>query len=364
MTVANAADFSATTLAQHLAGLLNQPFLEQDHPLRWLVIQSDAATEHWIIVSYDHLIADAFVIQGLLAQVLSRYRGEDQTEISWRGKSEPDSFFSPISRWFCTAGSVARLCGQYFRLRHAHRIHEREVDTETVAVEIMESPLRMPVDHRARSKAAGIGLNDVVLGAAAKAVGIVTPKRLDAPRRRSVALSTIFSLRQSQRQRVAPLFAPQLDTHTVFVSDPDDDLLALVHECARQTRSLKRCPRFWRQSAAQSLVIRRFWPVIRLRHKATSYRKVFPICLGVSTFRVDSVLSEGHALPAIRVVRACPTGPALPAVLAPTLRGQNLELSLTYRCSCLDRDQARSLLHHPAEQIGELLERGELGFNE
>ncbi|MGD2110672.1 MAG: hypothetical protein PVI86_14940 [Phycisphaerae bacterium] len=357
VTETTLADLSAKTMARLLAEQVNQPFpAAVHHPFRWLLVRSPASQMHGLIVSYDHLIADAFVIQRLLAAVLAGYRVGAPIPIDWRF-CHRDRHHGSIKGWLRFAGSVTTLCAQYLRLRYAHRIHERAANVDATAVEMFESPLRVPPDLRTELRAAGFGFNDLVLAAAAKAVGITTPKRIHAPRRRSVGLSTVFSVRDVPRQRREPEFGPRLDTHTVLVANPEDDALTLVQECARQTKQLRRrLSNSWQQSLAQSFAIRRFWPVMRIRHEAASYRKVFPVCLGVSTF-ADGVGCEGGPAPMVRVIRACPTGPALPAVLAPTLFGTNLEMALTYRCSCFDRAEARSLLDHTVNELSRLFER-------
>ena len=147
------------------------------------------------------------------------------------------------------------------------------------------------------------------------------------------------------------LFGVCINDAVVPVDRPDAGFRDVLAQIAPQTRRL-RSSRGTKQPSWRFLSVKYLWPFLRVPHCEASYRKVFPLCAGISTVTVDPSLF-GKAMQHVRrYVRACPPGPAMPMVLSPTVAGQQLELGLVFRPACVDRAKAEALL----ERIVELLD--------
>jgi hypothetical protein len=111
-------------------------------------------------------------------------------------------------------------------------------------------------------------------------------------------------------------------------------------------------------AAMQEFFIRQIWPILDIPNHRRSYRKLIPICGGVSTFRVERSLFGAARSRIHRYLRVCPCGPAAPLALAPTVFEGRVELSLVYRESCINAGAAQALLDGVCKQLLALLEGG------
>ena len=359
VTVQSRERLSRELLAEILSEDVNRPFSDEPHhPLRWTIVNFDTQDGQLLVLSYDHVAADAFAVQAILSAVLTRcmdsppVTDDRPIRAPWK-RAQRHSFKNTIRLPI----ALVRQIRTYLQLRSAHRIHEKKTDVDRVDTVVADDHVVVPPTMRPRLARHRLGINDLILSAVVAALASTTPKRMTAKRRRGIALSTVASVRTSSSE-TAVSFDARLDAHTVFVPRPDIDLVELVKLIGKQTRR-QRTLRIaaWSDALAQSFAVRRIWPLFRLTNSAASYRKVFPVCAGVSTFRVDESW-YGSAAPSLnRILRACPCGPALPVVFSPTIHGQTIETVLTYRVSCLDQTQATALLDRTIVNLRSLIAR-------
>ncbi|MCO6435800.1 MAG: hypothetical protein J5J06_01785 [Phycisphaerae bacterium] len=343
-----------------LADELNRAFAATGgHPLRWTVCESLDRDQHLLILCYDHVVADAFAVQALVAGVLQKYVGvEGASSASALTTHVPDqrghvarSDNGPIS--IIRAG--ARTMRGYLSLRYAHRMHEARsggLDTGVVTHSLSADRAGFIGGRNHRGVP---GWNDLFLAATAVALARLTPQRRTHRQRRALGLGTIISLRERIQPGATVDFTCLLSNATVLIRRPDAEPRAVLNEVMQCTSKLK--ARRKACSSFEAFAVRRIWPMLRIRDDRAGYRKYYPLCAGVSTVVVDDRWYGGVTDRVLRVVRSCPTGPALPLVLAPTIRGNRVELSLTYRRACLDESGASSLL----AEIASVLALPELG---
>lgn len=345
MQLADATD-DCERLSRAAADALNTPFPPGPFsPLRWYVWNNHETHRHWILLAYRHVISDGTAAQNLLMNVMRRYAGDDPaTATAARTKnvfSTESGVASPIRRagaWRCLR-DVLRI---HRTLRCSHKMPDERGGGDAVHVQIASLSLdETEAIGRACAKA-GAGLNDVLLAAMATAIAEATPDRRVSRRRRKIALATILSTRR--RDEIDVSFDTQIADAIVPVDRPDapfDDVLRQIvtglHEW-KEDRSRAEdvaAMRFW--------LVRRVWPLFGLPHDRRSYRKVFPICGGVST-TVVSGHDEFFRRRIEQYVRVVPCGPAAPLALAATMYDGRLELALTHRLSSKSDEQAADLL--------------------
>jgi hypothetical protein len=189
----------------------------------------------------------------------------------------------------------------------------------------------------------GAGLNDVFLAALASALALLTPARKTHRHRRKIALATVLSQRKWAKEDLSDLFGVFLTEAAMLIDKPDAGVRETLAQIVPQTRRLK-TPHVAPELSWRFWFVKYIWPALRIPHSVVSYRKVFPLCAGVSTVSVDETRS-GEAMQRVRrYIRACPPGPAMPILLSPTSCKGRLELCLTFRRTCLTEAQARALL--------------------
>lgn len=354
----------AAGINELLTGELERPFAgERWCPFRWTVQDVANGGSHFLALTYDHVVGDAFAAQALLAEVLHAYLAPHSCEPILRTRRAPAG--TTVRRRCVNLPTVFRATVKtflrYLRLRYAHRMHERRGGGAETAVVTRSLVLAGAHDRPpCKPDRMGAGWNDLFLAATALAIAGLTPARRTHRQRRALALGTIVSLRDKCRDVGTVDFSCRLAHHNVLVRRPDEEPDRVLRQVVDQTRRFKgrRAP----CATIEPTLVRRLWPMLHITDARAGHRKLFPLCAGVSTVVVDPLWYGGAAEQVLRVVRSCPTGPAVPMVLAPTLFRDRIELSLTYRQSCLSPTQAGELLDsiartliqsewvHPADQ--------------
>lgn len=348
-------------LERTLSEELNRPFPDEPHqPIRWFVLEHPQRDGHTIGLAYRHLIADGFSIAGLFRRVLQRYATggvmEPRPPEPPPGTRPPGPPGDDATSNGATIAAVFRAMVMYFRFRFVHKMpDEREMGDET-SVRLYAMPPGFVARLRRACRQRRVGLNDAFLAALATAIAQFTPDRHTSRHRRRLALATVLGARPGfARGGSRPVLDVCIGDAVLVVRRPDASVLDVLEEIGTRMRRLKarRDPRR-SVSGMQGFFIRNIWPIFDIPNHRRSYRKLLPICGGVSTFVGDGVLTaergeedglpQGNEPDIRRYIRACPCGPATPIVLAPTILGDRLELGMTWRPSCLPPAKAEALL--------------------
>ncbi len=330
---------------------LNDPFpAEPHHPIRWIVVTGPDDTTYCLVALYHHVASDAYGVQRLLASVLARLENTRATAGPPSGPGPlrttvPDHrrLFKRQRRLSHVARTLVGAARRYFQLRHGHRLRgakKADSRTETIAV---DAPRGLITSLHEVCRADGIGPNDAFLAALVVALAESTPHRRSHRRRKKIAVATITNTRKWATQDVSECFGVFLGHSTVVIDNPDGSFERVLQEVTRQTR-LQKARREAAGPGWPFIFVRALWPVLRLPNTQKSYTKVFPICAGLSSFNVDRSLFESPAGALFGYARACPPGPSVPMVLAPTILGDAMRVTLTYRRTCLHQPQATTLV--------------------
>jgi len=344
----------ARALESAIGEELDKPFPAGPHyPLRWTVLDDDLNDEHNVVLGYHHVVADAYSIMSLLDVVFQQYlKGLSPGNIAGLTTAPSDDVIS-LHRRALHIGhvlSLARAVNQYFQLRHAHRMHEDRSGCRETAFLCRSAPDGLVDRLRNVCKTEGAGLNDALLAAVAIAFAHSTPARRSHPRRRKIALATVLSRRKKASQNLGEFFGVCLREAVVLIDRPDAEMRDVLSQVVRQTSRIKTA------KAAGGLAwrfqfVKYLWPMLRIPDCEASYNKVFPLCAGVSTVSIDAAGFGGSMGSLRRYIRACPPGPAMPIILAPTICAGRLELGLVFRPTCISSVQADELLGVVVDQL-------------
>jgi hypothetical protein len=343
------------TLCTVITEELKTPFpAGPHHPIRWIVFNDMTRNTHFVVLVYHHVASDGLGVQAFLGLVLAYYLcslddfekpplvtfPNHREQTPGRRKRQPQ-YLRPL----------VRTAREYFRLRLAHRMHERKGGGEEATFLVRGAGDGL-VDRLGRvCRDRKVGLNDLVLAATGSALADLTPLRRGHRKRRKLALSTVVSLRMKVNSERENGFGVFLRDCMILLDEPDRQIAAVLTQVTNQTREFK-TDRSMGQ-AARLPFVRYLWPLLRIPHRRASYQKLFPICAGVSTIAGSELRFGKAAAGILQYIRACPPGPAMPMVIAPTVMSGRLELGLVSRNSCLDEDQRDSLLEQILSRLEE-----------
>lgn len=346
-------------LAEIITEEINTPFYgDVHHPIRWTVFNEIDGKAHHVVLCYHHAISDAFGIERLLAAVLRRYldlpAGAEDAGLTTR-LTRLDRSLRP------TTGILDHVIGQiglairHREMRRAHKMPDERLGGDYTAVALRTAPDGLMERLAAGCKRRNVGVNDALIAAFASAIAEQTPDRHESRRRKYIAMATVVSSRRSLSPEQANDFGVCLSSILAVLRRPDIPIDELVRDVARQTRALKTNPsRAAAETNLRYFSTRWLWWMAAVKHERRSYRRVFPVCGGVSTVYVDENRFADLAPHVSRYIRACPTGPVMPLLLGPTIFKGRLELGLTYRIACRTHSQAEAMLDAIVQRLEEL----------
>ncbi len=322
-----------------LAAGLNASFAGRPQtPFRWTLLEEAGGGAHWVALAYRHVAADAHGAQALLAAVLQHGRGGGEApllrvdgprrqRVSLRARLE----------------ALARFARTFRRLRCAHKMDEDRQGDDRTECAVRTAAPGLLRELRAANRRRGAGLNDACLAALAATVAERSPDRHTSRRRRKLALGTVISRRTRGTSAGEVWLGPALRDLVVVVDRPDAPLAEVLAQISAQTRAARGLPDPG-DFDPRLFLIERAWPLLGLRHHRRTYRKVFPVCAGVTSFNVHAGWFGPAGVGVDRYVRASPPGPVVPIALAPTALGDRLELALVYRRATLTPAAAADVL--------------------
>lgn len=318
------------------------------HPVRWTVFNEHDGNAHYVILCYHHAISDAYGIERLLAAVLRRYlnlpANDGDAGLTTRLTDLRRSLSLKTGPFDRLAAHV-RLLVKHRQTRSSHRMADERFGGDYTWVVSRAAPDGLFERLSAGCQRRGVGVNDALLAAFVSAIAEQTPDRRTDRRRRRLTMATVFSARKHLPPEQAHDFGVCLSSIVVVLRNPDDSMEDLVRAANRETRGLKAHPRWAAaETAMRFFGVRWAWWMATVKYTRRQFRRVFPICGGLSTVRVDSERFADLREHVTRYIRACPAGPAMPLLLGPTIMNGQLELGLTYRLASRTREQAEAML--------------------
>jgi hypothetical protein len=350
---------SEYTFEQIINEAMNSGFPSVEHyPIRWYVFDDAGADSHFIVLVYDHVIADATAIEALLACVLEKYLHPSNGVAPITLNVQPPESVVRAKRPFLRFGffrSYRRTIALSWRVFWSRRPRPESKGQDRTSMISRSAPEGLLARVRqacrretSNSSAASVGLNDVFLAAMATAINARVEHegvkrwtdRFWKPR---IVLGTVLSQRPGAANDLSNFFGVCLHDVILFVDNPEDPVTRLASRIAVQSSAYKADAIAADAVSDMRLFLAKLsWPF--LRNNRQSFRRMFPVWGGVSTVYVQQS-RFGTVAPNIdRYIRACPPGPVMPMVLAPTIWGDRLELGFVYRHSSMDARTAAEML--------------------
>lgn len=321
---------------------LNEPFgpaagETSFDPLRFFAVRNGGSFH--VGVAYDHFIAGGDSMVTLLQGIAARYDG------TWpAGQAAPALYPRAYARLFAR-NALAFYVGQYLlpgmllRSRRAVRPRYPHGDSKFNAFTSIELAPDVYGVVRRTAKSWGVTLNDILLAMLMRALAAEIPDRLDARRRREIAIASVINLRQELEPGTREVFGQFLSSFLVSHEVPPGTTLEmLARDVHAQTQRVKQ-----RKLYLQTLYLLACgglaWRFMTAEQHKQMYAKNYPVWGGISALNVEAMWKEGIGeAPVLHYLRAISTGPFAPLVLAPASVGDCLHIGVSWRTSAFTRE--------------------------
>ncbi len=280
---------------------LNLPFPPDGAfvPFRFFAV--DAGASFYLGLAYDHFIAGGDSIAVLLEKLCDDYATDGtQAAAPWAPQRYPRTF----SRLFLR--HLRRTVAGFARLR--------------------------------TGKAWGVTVNDLFLAALLLALAPVAAKRATSHHRKELAVASIVNLRGEFEASAAETFGQFLTSLRVsHLVPPGIGLPQLTREIHMQTARIKEHKLYLQTLLALGWVAFA-WRFLGPDRRQCFLAKHYPIWAGITSLNIDSLWVDPRAGAPAEYLRAVPTGPLAPLVVAATTLGGVLQLGFSFRAADISRD--------------------------
>ena len=312
----------------------NRPFgaVAQEDPFRFLVIDEGAA--FYLALAYDHFVAGGDSIARLLTGIALSYIGSDIAAASTSVERYPATYRSVFVRhplWAIRA--ILGLPRMSASARRAHRPHYSNVeDARNGFTYVRLEPPQLRALLGA-SKSWGVTLNDLLLASLMQALSPMAEGRRREPRRTELAVASIMNIRQDFKPGTHEALSPCLAAFRVGHAVPSGiGLRQLVQDVHAVTTRIKQEHRYLQSILGLGLSAL-IWPFLTPSRRHRFYPKHYPVWAGVTTLQINPIWSrlDGACTERLDYLRAVPTGPLCPMVLAATTTHDVLHIGIAFR---------------------------------
>jgi len=312
---------------------LNRPFPSDGAimPFRFFFLEDPPRFR--LGLAYDHFAAGGDAIVALLADIVARY--EDREPAGPVPVLYPPTF-APLMRREAGAfvrgvpwlAQVVKSCRRGVRPRYRD---DADGHNSFIALRIDKAALARLL---AQARRWGVTFNDILLALLFDALATQLPTRPRARRRNEIAVASIVNLRGEAGFDTRTTFGQFLSSMRLSHPVPAGVTLeSLARDVHRETVRVK-VRKLYLQNLFTVAVNAMVWHFLNAKQRRRLYAKAYPVLAGLSTLNVDAIWRGTDGGPPPRdYLRAVPTGPVAPLVVAATTSGNVLQLGLSYRRS-------------------------------
>jgi hypothetical protein len=351
LEVISGGDDGASVVRVEIERQLNRPFPADGPLVPFRFFASDESASFHLGLAYDHFVAGGDSIAILLNDIVHAYTGAPMEPA--RPDLYPAAFAPVVVR---NASTLLRGLGALWNIvascRHSVRPRYRDHQDGHNGFDYVTLAAPAAVALRAKARSLGVTFNDVLVALILKAVARDLPETRRAGRRGEIALTSIVNLRNECGLRERDAFGQFLSSMPVSHRVPDGiSLEALAQDVHRQTARFKE-----RKLYLQMLLAMRIngmiWWFLNDERRQRLYAKAFPMMAGLTTLNVDALWRSAASNDDPRdYLRAVPTGPVAPLVVAATTSCGGLAIGLSYRRSAFDPPHIAKIAAFIADSI-------------
>jgi hypothetical protein len=341
-------------LNDHVTRELNRPFERpRCKPCRFSIVEAETGS-HYLVVTYDHWIADSTAARMVVRHVLDRYCGWNRPE----NRRPLDLYPGTYREVFAHRLGGTRLLGagfhalrQWMRNRSVAQVPYSSSGQMAIRFELHHTVSGTIPQLRHFARSLGATVHDVILAALGRAMAEHLPRRA-LRKRQTMALGTIVNARGEAQEDLSGSLGAFLGYYLVrLAADKDLSLAEATQRIAAATGPIK-AQRAYLHSLLNMKLASAVWPYLRATQKRHFMRTVLPLTAGVSNVvvRDDWMGSSGSGCIA-EYIRGASTGPILPLVLTPTTWGEEMNVGVSYRIAGFSRQKIDGVMAMFLDQI-------------
>lgn len=333
---------AAETVRAEIERQLNTPFNREGRidPFRFFAVERGEGFD--LGLAYDHVVAAGDSIIVLLKALADRY-GDSGATPAAPGAPDvyPPTYRRLLARqlWPALIG-MRRLPASLASFRHAFR--PRYPYGHGAAMEFMHFRIDRPGVAAMRRTAAAWGAtqNDLLLALLLHTLSPLTEERREQRRRNELAVASIVNIRGDcgpvARGAFGQFLSAFLVSHPV---PPGVSLEALARDIRGITARIKR-EKLYLQTLFAMGVSGLMWRFLSPERRARFHGKAYPVWAGMTPLHVDALWKQAAGVtPTPEYVRAVPTGPLAPLVVAVTMADGTLDIGISFRTAAFTRGE-------------------------
>ena len=314
-------------------------------PFRFFVVADDASFH--LGIAYDHFVAGGDSIVLLLQHFVEDYSGFERS-----GPALPRPGLYPPKYRHLFARQAIPLVKGLASMRHliascrrsARPCYARGEDGYNgVAFFRLDSVAHAKLARAARDW--DMTQNDLFLSILLWTLSSRVVERRQAKRRRELAVASIVNVRRDFGAKAANGFVPLLASFRIAHPVPAGmglrELASFVHA---ETSRVKRRKLYLQTLLAIGLSGLQ-WRFLSVEQRQGFHAKNYAVWAGVTPLQLDVLWPTARTYPfRVEYVRAVPTGPLSPIVVALTTLGEVVQIALSFRTAALDRKQVDGII--------------------
>ena len=324
----------------------NEPFVRgaAGDPFRFFVI--DEGEGFSLGLAYDHFVAGGDAIAVLLSEIALAYLGSGKTRPALHAGTRPRTYRHLLANhpaW--TAHALAGLPRMAASSRRASRTPMADVEDGRNGYASLSLTVGETRALLASAKAWGVTLNDLLLAALLLVLAPRSAASRSAARRNELAVASIMNIRRDFADAASTWPSPCLAALRVGHAVPEGvGLQALATDVHVRTAAIKH-EHLYLQSLLALGLTSLAWRWLKPHQRHAWLPKHYPTAAGVTTLNLNPLWSGADPAVAARLdyLRAVPTGPLCPIVLAATTAHGILHLGLSYRCTAYTAEEMTRL---------------------
>ena len=320
-----------TAIRTEIERQLNRPFPHDGAFVPFRFFAHDQGSEFGLGLAYDHFIAGGDSIVVLLNDIVGRYVGASLQRA--KPNLYPATLRPVVLR---NAGKLVRTLHWLPRIAASCRRGMRPRYTDHAdgynAFDFVMLAAPAVSTLRAKAKSLGVTFNDLLIAIIMKALARDLPEKSRVGRRREIAVASIVNLRSESGYAAHEAFGQFLSSMRISHPAPDGITVeALALDVHRETVCFK-SRKLYLQTLMAVQINGVVWRFLDAGRRQRLYAKAYPVLAGLTSLNVDALWeSPTKSGQAPEYLRAVPTGPVAPIVVAATSSGNALALGLSYR---------------------------------
>lgn len=335
-------------LNAHIAKELNQPFAENDFPIRFFCLQE--SDHYYIGAIYDHWLSDSYSMRALFYRIYQRYHHNNKLPpLSYANVSFRELFKDYIGKpaWWYGMREFIR-CLLHFQ--SAYRLKLKNTLDFQTGFNRYDVPQGLINRLNTYAKENKVSINDIFIAALAKTMDVYTRSARQQVKRKKfrffarnrIAIGTIVDIRQPVAQELENTFGQYLSNYTLVLKNPETITFQdLVKSVNQQTSKIKKSFQTIKNFASWDISLFLWKFLKKAKTQAKFFTKHAPIAAGISNVNLtDSWVGKSELLDYLRI---SPTGLLIPLVFTVTTISNRVSLCVSYRTTAFAAEEVNSI---------------------